>query len=256
MENYMQILKLSFGQILAILNLGFLIWIAKIPMQIQGDFNSEFFTGLFIPFALISFTFWFEYYKSGISLFLLLISVMLSSTSCSFDSDARHPTTKNSLYAIKSSIALYRSRNNKLPLPTMSGSTNASEDGGKTLEAILSNLNGFGDGQEYIGGAIPGELISDAQGNNFVCLVLNDSSFYADQSTFENCINNAKLDLPRGIGGGYVYHLKSGKIRLDFQVFGPDLRERKQHNIGALFQDWKEWLSQHEDLKDDYPVRW
>ncbi|MCJ8345308.1 hypothetical protein MJH12_07195, partial [bacterium] len=107
-----------------------------------------------------------------------------------------------------------------------------------------------------IGGAIPGELISDAQGANFVCIVKDKADYYANQADFSGCDNAASDDQPPGNGGGYVYNPVSGAIRLNFLVQGDDYRTEDQLNIGALFDDWSTWLDQHEDLDEDWPIKW
>ncbi|MCJ8344844.1 hypothetical protein MJH12_04835 [bacterium] len=246
---------ISIGQILAIINALFGVFLSWTIFKNERIELVQYILLIFIPFFVISILFWANYY---IPAFIVLSLFFTFSSGCTlvFDENARHSTTRNNLAAIRSAINVYQSNNNKFPSPTISGATNSSQSGHNSLEAILSNQRDMGDGQEYIGGAIPPELISDKHGNNFVCIVADGVEYYSDQSNYNKCQNNYPDDKPNQLNGGFVYFSEKGLIRPNFQVFGPDLRERKQHNIGALFQDWKEWLSQHEDLKDDYPVRW
>lgn len=188
---------------------------------------------------------------------LVILAVSVAMSFIGFDYDARYNTTKSNLSSIKSAIQMYRSRHSKFPRPTVSGGTKSTLGGEATLEAILSNSSGHGDGQEYIGGAIPGELISDAQGANFICVVNTMEDYYANQADFNACENPASDDQPPGNGGGYVYNPISGALRLNFLVQGDSIRDDvDEANVGTLFDDWSTWSEKNLDLDDDYPVTW
>ncbi|MCJ8345994.1 hypothetical protein MJH12_10670, partial [bacterium] len=71
---------------------------------------------ILFSFMLISCALCLEYYKAALALFILLFFVLSNVTTCHyFQFEARLSTTKSNLYAIKSSIAMYRSRNDKVP---------------------------------------------------------------------------------------------------------------------------------------------
>ena len=187
---------------------------------------------------------------------LVILSVAVAMNFIGFDYDARHSTSKNNLAAARSAVSLYRSRHSAFPKPTESGGTVATRNGANTLEAILTNTGGKGDGTEYIRGGIAGELISMPKGNNFVCIINTIEEFYKDQSDFSNCVGTTGDDQPTGNGGGFLYCPVNGAMRLNFQVQGDDLRTTEQSPIQALAPDWTSWAEQKQDLEKDWPVRW
>jgi len=137
----------------------------------------------------------------------------------------------------------------------------ATRSGAHTLEAILTNSNGRGDGTEYIRGTLAGELISRSRGNNFVCIVNSEEEFYKDQSDFSNCQGITDHEKPEGRGGGYVYCPVNGKLRLNFYVNGDDLRSEGQLHIHVLYPEWAGWIKEQssaskQELETDWPVRW
>ncbi len=188
---------------------------------------------------------------------LVILSVAVAMNFIGFDYDARHSSTKSNLSSIRAAISLYRSRHSSFPAADVSGAKKATQVGEKTLEAILTNTRGHGDGTEYIRGNIAGELISSSQENSFVCVVKDLAAYYQDQATYGGCENVSSEDQPSGgAGGGFVYCTINGAIRLNFTVQGDDLREEDQSPIQQLVADWTTWSQQHEELDDDWPVRW
>jgi prepilin-type N-terminal cleavage/methylation domain-containing protein len=185
---------------------------------------------------------------------LVILSVAVAMNFIGFDYDARHSSTKSNLASTRSAINLFRSRHSAFPAPTVSGASKATQAGEKTLEAILSNAAGHGDGTEYIRGNIAGELISAPGGNAFVCVVRTPAEFYADQSNGDGCQNTSADETFQP--GGYVYCPVNGALRLNFQVNGDDLRTEDQLPIDALSADWVTWAEQKAGLENDWPVTW
>lgn len=190
---------------------------------------------------------------------LVILSVAVAMNFIGFDYDARHSSTKSNLASLRSAISLFRSRHSKFPQPTASGGRKATQNGENTLEAILTNTGGFGDGTEYIRGNIAGELLSSSQETAYTCVVKDVASFYQDQASFDGCESPSSEDPPpsgSAPGGGYVYCPVNGALRLNFTVQGDDLRKEDQSNIQGLLPDWQTWAEQHAELEDDWPVRW
>lgn len=187
---------------------------------------------------------------------LVILSVAVAMNFIGFDYDARHSNSKSNLASMRSSLSVYRSRHSNFPQPTESGGTVATRNGALTLEAILTNTGGRGDGTEYIRGGVPGELISSAQGTNYVCIISTVEEFYQDQSDGANCVGPSSDEQPPGSGGGYLYCPVNGALRLNFQVQGDDLRTTEQSPIQVLSPDWTTWADQKQELADDWPVRW
>lgn len=185
---------------------------------------------------------------------LVILSVAVAMNFIGFDYDARHSSTKSNLASTRSAINLFRSRHSAFPAPTVSGSAKATQAGEKTLEAILSNSGGHGDGTEYIRGNIAGEMISIPGGNAYVCVVRTPNEFYSDQSTGDSCQNPSADDTFQQ--GGYVYCPVNGALRLNFQVNGDDWRTEDQLPIQALSADWITWAEQKPGLENDWPVTW
>ena len=190
---------------------------------------------------------------------LVILSVAVAMNFIGFDYDARHSATKANLSAIRSAIGLYRSRHSNFPNPSVSGGRKATQKGGDTLEAILTNTGGKGDGTEYVRGSLAGELISSANETAYVCVIPDAKAYYANQSDFSGCASEGEgAEQPAGgKGGGYVYCPTNGNIRLNFTVVGDDLRTSDQEQtVNALFSDWANWAASHSELDEDYPVRW
>ncbi|MBT3783577.1 type II secretion system protein [bacterium] len=188
---------------------------------------------------------------------LVILSVAVAMNFIGFDYDARHSATKANLSAIRSAIGLFRSRHSAFPKPSVSGGRKATQNTENTLEAILTNTNDFGDGSEYIRGNISGELVSNAQETSYVCIITDTAEYYSNQSDYSGCENPSGEDTtPTGNGGGFVYCPTNGNIRLNFTVNGDDLRKEDQSPIQTLVDDWANWAAQHEELDQDWPVRW
>jgi prepilin-type N-terminal cleavage/methylation domain-containing protein len=185
---------------------------------------------------------------------LVILSVAVAMNFIGFDYDARHSSTKSNLAAIRSAVSLYRSRHSNFPQPTVSGGPKATQAGDKTLEAVLTNANGHGDGTEYIRGNIGGELISSANGNAYICVVKTIDEYYGNQADGDGCMSPSGDD--SFDGGGYVFCPVNGSVRLNFQVNGDDLRAEDQLPIQALSSEWMTWADQNQDLENDWPVRW
>jgi hypothetical protein len=187
---------------------------------------------------------------------LVLVSAPFAFHVQGFDYDARHSSTKSNLSSSRSSLNLYRSRNSTFPVPTVSGGYRSTNSGEKTLEAILTNSGGHGDGTEYVRGNIAGELIFSPGGNNYVCVVDKINDFWADQSDGQGCINPSTEET--FVRGGYVYCLTSGDLRLNFPVNGSDLREGRQFPISKIVSEkWDMWMIEKDcGLEEDWPAQW
>lgn len=188
---------------------------------------------------------------------LVILAVSVAMGMSGHDYDARYSTTKSNLSIIRSAIALYRSRHSNYPKPSSSGGKLATMSGEGTLEAILTNLSGMGDGTEYVRGNIAGELLSQSRqgGNSYVCIVEDVEDYYQNQADYSGCENPSSEDNPGTTGGGYVYCPVNGAIRLNFTVEGEDFRTEKQFTVQELLSDWEHWGNSRE-LVYDWPVRW
>ncbi|MCO4783780.1 MAG: hypothetical protein KC646_15745 [Candidatus Cloacimonetes bacterium] len=163
-------------------------------------------------------------------------------------------TTKSNLSSIKTAIEMYYKSNSSYPFPNTSGATRSTLNENKTLESILSNVNGHGDGVEYILGAIPGEMLSDFQGNNFVCVVDSLKKFYTDQTKLKNCINPDLYDYSHS--GGYLYYPESGLLRLNLKVTGNLTVDKTQFKVSELNPIWTKWSQNRSTITTEFPVLW
>lgn len=245
-------------QTLSILSLSLLGVLSHYLYQSSGVPILGYLILIFIPLMSATILFWKNMFGKALTLVCIWFSIwyVISKQFQPFDYDAKYQTTKSNLKNLRIYIARYHENNNKYPIAIYSQSSNNFFQKNRNLNAILSNLNKHGDGINYTNNSIAGELISNPQGNDFICIVTNLKDYQSDQSHLNNCYNSDKNEIESYFGGGYLYYPKQGLIRLNFKVNRDNLLDEKQHNVGDLFSDWSYWISKNEDLNDDYPVRW
>lgn len=249
--------RLTTGKILAALNTLILVYVSQYLFLEQRIDIWYYVSFVLLPMSLSIYLCWHNLYILSFTFLIIFYYItIIANTSLTFGHSARYNTTKSNLSTLKFYLRLYRARNSKFPNPTVSGGAYTTQQNKLTLEAVFNNPNGNGVESEYIGGEIPGELLSDTQGNNFVCIVNTLKEFKADQSHLKNCLNFNVNTHIGSTGGGYLYYPKDDLLRLNFKVNQNNYQIDKQKNIGQLFSEWAQWSAKNSELTTDYPVRW